>query len=79
MKALAWSSAGRKKPEDLKKLRRGWCWGGERFFREGLLALLGEETGEHHYGEEIRGSAEAKAEQLVQEDCRRASWKRRRI
>ena len=62
------------KPEDLKKLRRGWCWGGEGF-RENLLALLGEETGEHHYGEEIRESAEAKAERLVQEGLERASWK----
>ena len=61
------------KPEDLNKLRRGWCWGGEDF-REKLLALLGEEAGEHHYGEEIRESAEAKAERLVAKGLKQAGW-----
>jgi len=62
------------KPEDLKKLRRGWCWGGADF-RETLLAMLGEEAGEHHYGEEIRESAGAKAERVVGEGLKRAGWK----
>jgi len=62
------------KPEDWKKLRRGWCWGGEDF-REKLLGLLGEEAGEHHYGDEIRESAEAKAERLVGEGLARAGWR----
>jgi hypothetical protein len=62
------------KPEDWKKLRRGWCWGGEGF-REKLLGRLGEEAGEHHYGEEIRETAEAKAGRLVKEELARAGWK----
>jgi putative transposase len=64
------------KPEDWKKLRRGWCWGGEDF-REKLLGLLGEEAGEHHYGEEIEESVEAKAERLVREELAKAGWKQK--
>jgi hypothetical protein len=61
-------------PEDWKRLRRGWCLGAE-VFRERLLARLGEEAGEHHYGEEIREAQEAKAERLVTEGLAQAGWR----
>src|SRR5271166_4051652 len=64
----------REKPEDLKRLRRGWCLGDDGF-REKLLALLGEEVGEHHYGKEIRESVEARAERLVAEGLSQAGWR----
>jgi putative transposase len=61
-------------PEDWKTLRRGWCWG-DAGFREKLLGLLGEAAGEHHYGEEVRESAEAKGERLVAAGLARAGWR----
>lgn len=60
--------------EDLKALRRGWCCGSPGF-RERMLALLGEEAGRHHYGEELRETAEAKAGKLIGEELKRARWR----
>jgi putative transposase len=57
---------------DLRELRCGWCWGG-RTFREKLLALIGGEIGEHHYGQETQESALEKGERLVREELRRAN------
>jgi REP element-mobilizing transposase RayT len=61
------------KPEDLKRVRRGWCLGDDGF-REKLLARLGEGVGEHHDGEEIGQSEEAKAEGMVTEGLAQAGW-----
>ena len=61
-------------PEDWKSLRRGWCWG-DAGFREKLLGLLDGAAGEHHYGEEVRESAEAKGERLVAAGLARTGWR----
>jgi putative transposase len=57
-------------PGVLKQLRRGWCVGAEGF-RAKLLALLGEEIGEHHYGGEVLESCEEQAEHIVREELLR--------
>src|SRR5579862_7306745 len=59
--------------EDWRGLRRGWCCGSETF-RQKMLALLAEDAGEHHYGEELHETAEAKAGRLIGEALRRARW-----
>ena len=63
----------RAEQEDWRGLRRGWCCGSEAFRKE-MLVLLGEDAGEHHYGEELHETAEAKAERLVRDALRRARW-----
>jgi hypothetical protein len=64
--------------EDYKAVRRGWCLG-EAAFRKEWLAQMAEQAGSNHYGEEIRESAEEKAERIVvaelkQQDGRRRTW-----
>ena len=44
--------------------RRGWCLG-DKAFRKELLAQVEEQAGEFHYGEEVRESAEEKAERII--------------
>jgi hypothetical protein len=44
-------------------------------FGEKLPVLPGEEAGKNRYGEEIRESAEAKAERVVEGGLARAGWK----
>src|SRR5207247_295694 len=58
---------------DWRAIRRGWCLGDEGFRRE-LLQQIDGRMGEHHYGEERRESAEAKAQRLVAEGLRKAHW-----
>jgi len=57
-----------------KAIRRGWFLGNEKLKQE-LLAQVSEKAGKSHYGEELRESAEAKAEQIVAEELRRLGWK----
>ena len=59
--------------QEFKAVRRGWCLGDKAFRRE-LLAQMGEHAGANHYGEEVRESAEAKAEGMVEEELRRRGW-----
>jgi REP element-mobilizing transposase RayT len=56
------------------QLRRGWCWG-PKGFRAELLELIGKRQGKQHHGEELRESEEQKAERLVTELLRQASWR----
>lgn len=58
----------------LKRLRRGWCLGGENFKRQMREAMEGK-LGEHHSGELRRETAEAKAERIVAEELGRLGWK----
>ena len=58
---------------DWRAIRRGWCLGDEGFRRE-LLQQIDGRMGEHHYGEERRGSAEEKARRLVADGLRKARW-----
>ncbi len=59
---------------ELKSLRRGWFWGPETF-REKLLSLLGDEVGEHNYGEPTRETEAEKARGIIAEELRRAGIK----
>jgi putative transposase len=61
------------KPEQWKRVRRGWCLGGKKFRKE-LLAAMAERVGESHYGEERQESGEAKAERIVEEELSRRRW-----
>ena len=60
-------------PEEWKKVRRGWCLGDDSFRKE-LLAQIAERAGDSHYGEELRESAEAKAQRIVAEELKRIAW-----
>lgn len=58
---------------DWQSIRRGWCLGDEAFRKE-LLAQAHELSGENHYGQHRRETAEEKAERLVTEELRRRRW-----
>jgi len=60
-------------PEQWKGVRRGWCLG-EEAFRKDLLAQMAEQAGTSHYGEELRESAEEKAQRIVAQEMRRLGW-----
>ena len=50
--------------------RAGWCWGSDEFRHE-LLAHVSEQGGPKPTGEDIRPSAQAKAERMLQEELAR--------
>ena len=56
-----------------KRVRRGWCLGGKQFRKE-LLAQMSQRHGEWHYGEELRESAQAKAEEVIGLELERQGW-----
>ncbi len=64
--------------EEFKPLVRGWCLGGEAFRAE-LLAQVSEKVGAEHFGEEVRESAEAKAERMVLEELKKLGWRREEL
>jgi hypothetical protein len=55
--------------EEFKPLRRGWCLG-SKTFRADMLKHVEAQEGKWHYGEELRESAQAKAERLIGEALR---------
>jgi REP element-mobilizing transposase RayT len=59
--------------DDYRSIRRGWFFG-ERSLKEELLAAVSAQAGGWHYGEELRESAEAKAERIVAEELKRRKW-----
>lgn len=59
--------------EELKAVRRGWCFGDDQF-RQELLAQVEGGAGQHHYGTEIHEATEAKATRIIDEELRRAVW-----
>jgi len=59
---------------EFARIRRGWCFGDEEFQKE-LLERVGAKTGAHHYGEELRESAVAKAERMLTAELKRRGWK----
>ncbi len=59
--------------EQWKGVRRGWCLG-EGAFRKELLAQMAEQAGASHYGEELRESAEEKAQRIVAQEMKRLGW-----
>ena len=58
---------------DYKAVRRGWFFGDETL-KEELLAAVNRQAASWHHGEELRESAEAKAERIVAEELRRRQW-----
>jgi REP element-mobilizing transposase RayT len=64
---------GAEEGEAYKPIRRGWFFGEDKLKQE-LLAQVSEKAGRFHYGEELRESAEAKAEEIVREELGRRGW-----
>ena len=64
---------GAEEGEAFEAIRRGWYFGAEAL-KERLLGQVTVQAGAHHYGEELRESAEAKAEGIVAEELRRRRW-----
>jgi hypothetical protein len=54
-------------------IRRGWFFG-DRMLKRELLAQVNAQAGQWHYGEELRESAEVKAERIVAEELKRRKW-----
>jgi putative transposase len=65
---------GEPQPERYREIRRGWCWGEERFRKE-LLAQMRERMGSNHYGEECRESAEEGAEAIIAAELPGRRWR----
>jgi len=65
---------GAEEGEAFKPIRRGWFFGDDALKQE-LLAQVSAKAGNFHYGEELRESAEAKAEGIVREELGRRHWK----
>jgi len=61
-----------------KPIRRGWFLG-DKSLKQKLLAHVAGKAGEHHYGEELRESAEARAERMVREELKRRGWDKRTL
>ena len=61
-----------------KPIRRGWFLG-DQALREELLAQVNAQAGDGHYGEELRESAEAKAERIVAGELKRRKWGERTL
>jgi len=59
--------------KEYKKIRRGWCYGNAAFRKE-LLGQMSGKIGTFHYGEEVRETAEEKAERMVIEELRKLQW-----
>jgi REP element-mobilizing transposase RayT len=58
---------------ELKRIRRGWCLGGETF-RQELLEQARTRAGENHHAQTRRETAEEKARRIMQEDLDKLGW-----
>ena len=64
--------------EEVRPVERGWCLGGEEFRRE-LLEQVQKLARSRHRGEEVRQSAQSKAESIVQAELKRLRWEEREL
>jgi REP-associated tyrosine transposase len=67
----------RRRSEDgveFAQVLRGWCLGSDAF-RQELLAQMTEKRGAEHFGQEVRESAQDKANRLLAEELRKLKWK----
>jgi putative transposase len=64
---------GREEGGQYKSIRRGWFFGGKAL-KEELLAVVNTQAGGWHYGEELRESAEAKAQRIAAKELKRRKW-----
>ena len=58
---------------EYKKIRRGWCLGGDQFRKE-LLAHMTERLGPEHYGAERLETQTDAAERILAEELDRRKW-----
>ena len=56
---------GAEDAEEFKGMQRGWFLGSKAFRKE-MLGMMSQKAGPEHYGEEIRESADEKAERLAE-------------
>jgi hypothetical protein len=59
--------------EELETVLPGWCLGSEAFRKE-LLAQMSERRGVEHFGQEIRESAQEKANRIVARELKKLRW-----
>jgi hypothetical protein len=59
--------------EASRRIRRGWCFGGNEFW-QGLLEQVDQQRGPNHLGQEWQESQVAKAERLVQAALASRGW-----
>jgi len=59
--------------EALRGLQRSWCLGDKEFKKE-MLAKMEGKLGEHHSGELLHETAQAKSDWIVDEELRRLGW-----
>ncbi len=64
--------------QDYKAVRRGWFLG-DKAFKQELLAQMGERRGEWHYREELRESAEERAQRIIAVELKRKGWTEREL
>lgn len=64
--------------DSYRPIRRGWFFGDEALKQE-LMAQVSEKAGKHHYGEELRESAGARAEGIVRGELGRRGWTERTL
>ena len=65
---------GTEESEAYRPLRRGWFLGQESL-REELLEAVSTQASSQRYGDELRESAEAKAQRLIVRELSRQGWK----
>lgn len=65
--------AAQAKPEEWKKIRRGWCLGSDSFRKALLLKMAGQLTA-HHYSDVRQESSELKARAILEEELRKLGW-----
>ena len=58
---------------DYRRVRRGWCLGGEAFRKE-LLLQMADRRGAEHYGEERAEIELEKAERIIAAGLKKAHW-----
>ena len=73
MEAALEERRGAAEGEAYQPIRRGWFFGADQLKQE-LLAQVSAKAGKFHYGEELRESAAAKAERIVQEELTKRKW-----
>jgi hypothetical protein len=59
--------------QEFRPLLRGWCLGSKAFRKELLVQMSGK-AGPENYGEEIRESAEEKANRLIEAELKKVRW-----
>ena len=63
---------------DYRPIRRGWFLG-QRARKEELMEAVSSRAGAQHYGDELRESAEEKAERVIRAGLRQRGWTQRQL